>query len=87
MKITKTAQQVNTFRAQRKFANIGCETCPCCHESMSFMEAVKKGIPHRGISSITVSCPIKTSWFSSEYKSVDKYRCLRCGAEWESEPY
>ncbi len=87
MKITKTAQEANIFLARRKLANIGCKTCPCCGESMSLLEAIKNDLPHRGISSITVSRPVKGSWFSTEYKSVDVYSCRRCGAEWESDPY
>ena len=88
MKITKTSQEANSFLAQRELANIGCKTCPCCHESMSLMEAIKNNLyPRRGISSITVSCPVKGSRFSNEYKNVDVYSCERCGAEWESEPY
>ena len=88
MKITKTAQEVNSFRAQRELANIGCKTCPCCGENISTWEAIENNLyPHRGISSIAVTRPVKCSWFSMEYKNVDVYSCGRCGAEWESEPY
>lgn len=83
MKITKTAQEADSFRVQRELANIGCKTCPCCGESMSFIEAYKNDLSRRGIYSITVSRQVK----SNEYKSVDVYLCARCGAEWESEPY
>lgn len=88
MKIIKTAQEVNNFRAQRKLANIGCKTCPYCGESMSDWEAIKNHLsPHRGISSMLVRRLVKDSWFSTEYKNVEIYLCNRCGAEWESEPY
>ena len=83
MKIIKTAQEVNSFRVQRELANIGCKICPCCGESMSFMEAIKNGLSRRGIYSITLSRPVKLN----EYKNVDVYLCARCGAEWESELY
>lgn len=88
MKITKTSQEANSFLAQRELANIGCKTCPCCGENISIWDAIKNNLyPHRGISSITVSRPVKDSWFSMDYENVDVYSCDRCGAEWESEPY
>ena len=88
MKITKTAQEADSFQVQRELANIGCKTCPCCGESMSDWEAIKNNLyPHRGVSSILVRRLVKDSWFSTEYKSVEMYSCNRCGAEWESEPY
>lgn len=88
MKITKTSQEVNIFLAQRELANIGCETCPCCGENISTWDAIKNNLyPHRGITSIAVRRPVKGSWFSTEYKTVDVYSCRRCGAEWESDLY
>lgn len=88
MKITKTYEQVSAYRKQKEVANRGCDICPCCHEKMSLKEAIKSeyGLT-RGISSISISRPVKTGLFSSEYKTVNIYSCNRCGAEWESEPY
>lgn len=88
MKITKTAEEVSAYKLQKKIANRGCNVCPCCHEKMNLGEAIKKGFGlKRGISSFMISKPIKTGLFSSKYKTVTKYSCHRCGAEWESEPY
>lgn len=88
MKIIKTSAQVSAYNRQKEIANRGCKVCPCCHEKMSFGEAIKNGYGlKRGISSISISRPIKTGLFSSEYKTVNIYACNRCGAEWESEPY
>lgn len=88
MRITKTSTQVSESKRRRETANLGCNKCPCCGETMRFGEAIKNGYGlKRGISSISMSRPVRTWLFSSEYKTVDIYSCHRCGAEWESEPY
>ena len=88
MKVTKTAEQAIVLENQRKAANRGCNVCPCCHETMSSSEAILAGHGvSRGISSITSYRKSDRGLFSSEYKSIDLYRCRRCGAEWESDLY
>ena len=88
MRITKTSTQVSASKRRREIANIGCNKCPCCGETMSIAEAIKKGYGlKRGISSISMSRPVSKGLFSNEYKTVDIYSCRKCGAEWESEPY
>ena len=88
MRITKTADEVNEQKRKREEANRDCHVCPFCKESMSFGEAIQKGYGlNRGISSIVMSRLVKTGLFSSERKTVEKFSCKRCGAEWEGEPY
>lgn len=88
MKITKTSAQVSAFKKRKEIANLGCNVCPCCHESISLKDAIQKGHGlKRGISSIVMSRLINTGLFSSEYKTVNIYSCNRCGAEWESDLY
>ena len=88
MKIIKTAEQVSAYNKQKEIATRGCNVCPCCHETMSFGEAVREGYGFsRGISSIFVQRLVDKGWFSSEYQTVTIYSCKRCGAEWESDPY
>lgn len=88
MKITKTNIQAAERKGEILHANLGCRVCPCCGEDMNLLYAIKNGnFLKRGISSFPIQVLVKTGWFSKEYKTVIKYSCNRCGAEWESEPY
>ena len=73
----------------RRIANMGCNRCPCCDEAMIVSDAIRQGYGlKRGISSYTIEVPVNESWFSRKaHKTVTRYSCNRCGAEWESNPY
>lgn len=68
---------------------MGCNRCPCCDETIMIVsDAIRLGYGlKRGISSYTIEVPVKESWFRETYKTVTRYSCNRCGAEWESDPY
>lgn len=88
MKITKSAFEVLEQKRKRDRANRGCHSCPFCLESISVGEAISSGLGlKRGISSIAMSRSVRTGLFSSEDKTVELFRCNRCGAEWEGDPY
>lgn len=88
MKITRTAGAVIEQRRRREEANLGCHVCPFCKENISIKEAILNGYGlKRGISSIAMSRPVKTGFFSSEYKTVEIFSCNKCGAEWEGNSY
>ena len=83
MKITRTASEVLKQNVRREAANVGCDICPCCGESISSLDAIKSGYGlSRGISHIVSMEPR-----CFRCATTDKYHCNRCGAEWESDPY
>ena len=86
MKITKTADQSFIMDSNRIKANSGCRICPCCGESKSHIDYLKKGVLNKGVSS-----GLHKTWAEGVFRmrnmKVDCYQCHSCGAEWESEPY
>lgn len=88
MKIIKTAAQAQQNEMNRKIANEGCDECPECHARNwdprihDFIYVYPK-----------LKRIITPNFFSRSNQSeeirvyVDSYRCLECGAEWESEEY
>lgn len=87
MRIIKTAEDKLQKDAIRKKANIGCNRCPCCGESITFFEYLQKGISDKGISTGISKEWIEEKFFNAKTMHADCYACLTCGAEWESEPY
>ena len=88
MLITKTPNETRERKRQIELANAGCHKCPYCGEQMDLSEALNKGyVLNKGISMYTIQRLYKTGFLKSEYKTVSLYRCLTCGAEWESDPY
>lgn len=77
MKITKTSEDVDRFKREKKIANRGCNKCPCCGS-----KKVKKGFP-------TIWREDAGGFFHyySRHMKKDNYECEKCGAEWESDPY
>lgn len=86
MKITKNAQTAIATKRRKELANEGCQTCPCCGESKTFLQYLKENQGFKG-----VSCGTCRTWvsgiFHPRHMQVDLYVCYTCGAEWESEPY
>jgi len=56
---------------------------------MPTSEAIKKGLIgfKRGISSFEFRKLVRVGLFKHEYMTVTQYKCYKCGAEWESDPY
>ena len=86
MKITKTNIEFNNQQMQRKIANEGCNVCPCCGENKDYSDYLEKGISNKGIIG-PMQFTDATGFFNIKIIHYDKYECLTCGAEWESEPY
>ena len=73
MKITKTSIEVKMEQDQYKEAHDGCEKCPCCG---FYKYPMTNG-----------SYTFNKGFIKKTTMKVDKYRCLACGSEWESDPY
>ena len=73
MKITKTSLEVKMEQDQYKEAHDGCEKCPCCG---FYRYPMTNG-----------SYTFNKGFIKKTTMKVDKYRCLACGSEWESDPY
>lgn len=86
MRVTRTPE--DAFYAQRwkRWANAGCEVCPCCGERKTEMEYCEEGVYNKAVSGGTCKRWAK-GLFRVRYIQVDRYWCYTCGAEWESEPY
>lgn len=89
MKVTKTASAAASERMARKVAEQGCNVCPCCGETRSWVDVVKaKGDPlSQGIFDYPLHGYVKTGFLRGAYMTVTNYECHTCGARWESEPY
>ena len=82
MKITYIPEEITP----REKANKGCNICPYCGETKSFLEYITTGEEHKGI------IPTGThhwceGFFKIKVKYADCYTCYTCGAKWESDPY
>lgn len=77
-----------SFNSAREIANAGCNKCPCCGETKTLSEYLKKEGVLKGISG-----GIYVSWFEtrlfgkSRHMRSDHYICNTCGAQWKSDPY
>ena len=86
MKITKTDKDASRLAAKKAAANEGCDVCPCCGENRKMSECIsagskKQGIDHCGVTVWT------TGLIFTKNMAKDRYCCLSCGAEWESDAY
>lgn len=70
----------------REKANHGCNICPYCGETKSFLEYLLVGECSKGIVS-TGTLHWSEGFFKIKTKYVDCYKCYTCGAKWESDPY
>ena len=88
MVVTKTANRAFTLESNRRKANTGCNICPCCGENKSENFYNKSGVFDKGVFTNEL---ISRTWtkgiFKVKHMKCDIYRCLTCGAEWESDPY
>lgn len=86
MRITKTSDRFSALENAKRIANAGCNKCPCCGETKSSLSYFTVGEIHKGILS-----GLSKTWAEGLFKMKDMkcdcYKCLTCGAEWESEPY
>lgn len=73
MKITKTSIEVMMEKDKYISAHDGCEKCPCCGFNRYPMS--------------DGSYTFKRGFINKTTLKVDKYKCLACGCEWESDPY
>lgn len=83
MKITKTPNDIIKENEQRRKANEGCLSCPTCgcnYIKESFMTDTAKGITR-------ITFRVERGIFFKKFGNIDKYKCQRCGTEWESELY
>lgn len=101
MRITKIPEDVSREKKIRETALAGCDVCPCCGETKSDLYYYKKGIADKGITTricnkswygkkYEIDKGMLYSIFSLEknkYYQVERFSCLTCGAEWESDPY
>lgn len=69
----------------REKANVGCYyLCPRCGENRDVLYCVDRGITNEGIVDTIVETICKDT---GKRIRVDHYRCMTCGAEWQSRPY
>ena len=87
MKITKTNKEYLNEIQRKKSANKGCKVCPCCGENKTWEHYMKKGKLDKGILAGGMVRSWAEGFFKTRIMSVDYYKCITCGAEWESEPY
>lgn len=90
MKITKMYDETDARRAK---ANIGCNVCPKCGENKTDFDYVNEALERnediplgRGIIQYGYYDTSKGLFRLTGYQT-DCYKCLTCGAEWESDPY
>ena len=85
MKIVKKVDYLDERikNENRRLANMGCNRCPFCDETMTVSDAINRGCGlNRGISVYSIEVPVKESWFSRKaYKTVTRYSCNRCREE------
>lgn len=87
MKITKTSFQYNQEITNRQKANIGCMVCPCCGEKKTWEHYMKKGKLNKGVLAGGMVKTWTEGIFKPKVLHADYYKCMTCGAEWESDPY
>lgn len=87
MKITKTNKTFAAAEARKTAANMGCHICPCCGETKSTWDYVRKGIYNKGLSMGGMCKEWCEGIFATRYMRIDCYSCKTCGATWESDPY
>ena len=69
-------------------AKLGCDKCPCCGETKTTNDyyfdehIISKGIEDDGVVRKWVGRMKDKKLYETAY-----YKCLTCGARWESEPY
>ncbi len=87
MKITRTKEQIDAAEHRRKIANKGCDVCPCCGETKTRSDYITE--QHQYFKGIKSLLPIRKEmgFIKIRYIHIDRYKCLTCGAEWQSEPY
>ena len=74
MKILRTAEEVIQAKENERIANIGCYECPDCKTKLSELSHYKE------------------TWYENDNgkmitKHCDWFKCLNCGAIWQSEEY
>lgn len=99
MKITQTSDEYQNKQSLRHNALKGCNKCPCCGETKSYLRYIAEGIADKGINS-----GICRTWYGkldeenssifsilnshrNKHWKVECFTCYTCGAKWESEPY
>lgn len=87
MVITKTSEQVENFKHIQEIANYGCNVCPCCGETITFDRYAKYDCFSKGVMKLLAVKQWTEGIFKTRFMQSDLYRCLSCGAEWESKPY
>lgn len=88
MKITKTSKDAQIEKLSRKDALAGCDVCPCCGESKDLWYYINNfGEIEKGIVEVGQRRSARGNFFNMKVFAVDRFKCLTCGAEWESEEY
>ena len=86
MKSIRTSAQAANLNMSKQNANIGCNVCPCCGETKDSFNYFAAGKSRKGLLR-----GLQKTWVEGLFKmknmKCDCYKCLTCGAEWESEPY
>lgn len=84
--------KLDSLEAERRNANKGCHICPSCGEYRQAWQCSEEINPFsftlndKGILIESDSGLLKKDHVIYNY-CVDRYRCLTCGALWESEPF
>lgn len=81
MKITKYPDEYDMNVYYRDKALKECKVCPCCGEPDDFH--INKGI-------LQYACRyelVRTGIFKREHMKISLFKCMSCGARWESDPY
>ena len=98
MKITKTSIEENIDREIFKRAHDGCDRCPCCYITNEELIAPLRKMAEDSLGARMALVRSSDRFYRSHRKYdvglfkpvtmvVDEYKCPKCGAQWESDPY
>ena len=83
MKIIKTSSQAKREQIIKASALSACGKCPECGENKDYAFSIggSKGILSTGTRTFSKGV------FKQRCFKVERFKCLTCGTEWESDPY
>lgn len=98
MKITKTSIEEKLDREIFNQAHDGCDRCPCCYvTNEELLAPLRKSAEHFWAASMALERHPNRFYLSYRKYNVgvfkpvtmvvDEYKCPKCGAKWESDPY